>query len=462
VGKLFTRSLEAIRSWGQNLNDVEKKTTDNNLLYSVRAAKMIKDEEEEKEALCEILTTEALRLLRINLEFQDKELSLDEICKFTGIRLLPNYPVRHRLNFIKKSFLVYGLLLDLIVNKPEIIISIVTNLYENYLNLLKENKISANKKFDSFLAQNIRSLLLRNRVLSYYFLAGSNVGDFIFKVCKTLLQKNINDLVKIVEKHGKMIGTLRRDQDSFKAYIQFLDIYSCVLEAPINMYVLSTDVRSLVFSKFQYLQEILKFYRKYYMKLYSEFLSWQKFIENNNNKTDVRNVGEYKKELNFASAFTIYYLMVKTIECIAKGLSKIKTVADTCIDERQKEKEIKLRLKKLIVDYTFNTYTHFCEKVLSKIWSSDWVVIYHHFAFSGKSFSRTVVATLLEETYRLVHKDLEFDLLYHTTLKGNEHTYCNKCKPKIFRIVRCKSIIERWVVYLHGYDDMIWKTKFEK
>jgi hypothetical protein len=54
--------------------------------------------EEEKEAIYKLLTKEALRLLKISLEFQDKGLS-DKFLKISTVRLWPkNY------RFIRKSF----------------------------------------------------------------------------------------------------------------------------------------------------------------------------------------------------------------------------------------------------------------------------------------------------------------------------------------------------------------------
>jgi hypothetical protein len=74
-----------------------------------------------------------------------------------------------------------------------------------------------------------------------------------------------------------------------------------------------------------------------------------------------------------------------------------------------------------------------------------------------------MIASLLGQTYKLIHKDLEFYLLRHTISgKGIEHTYCNRCKPKIFKIVRCKSIVEDWVDNLCGKNSgMVWRNEFE-
>jgi len=413
-------------------------------------------QEEEKEAICKLLATEALSLLRTSLEFQDKIPFPHEILKFSGLRLWSS-SAKQRFNHLLKSSLVSGLLLDLIVNKPEIIVFIITNLYENYLNSLKKNEIHEKSRFHSYLDESIKLLLLENPKLLSYLLVNTSVGKFIFKVCKSILRKNTNDLIETVEKHGTMIGKFLKDFNSFKAYMKFLDVYSCVLEAPVEIFILSNGGNRVVFSNFKYFQKILEFYRKYYKKLYLELELRQKPLAKREGIT------EYEKELEFASVFTIYYLMIKTIECVAKAFSKIKQLTPIYDNDKEEEKQIKLKLNKLIVDYLFHTYTHFCENILIKAWFRDNISFYDYSRFTSVSSIRTMIGSLLGQTYKLTHRDLEFYLLRHTiSRKGIEHTYCNKCKSKIFRIARCKSMVEDWVNNLCGKNSgIVWRNEFE-
>jgi len=413
-------------------------------------------QEEEKEAICKLLATEALSLLRTSLEFQDKIPLPHKILKFSGLRLWSS-SAKQRFNHLLKSSLVSGLLLDLIVNKPEIIVFIITNLYENYLNSLKKNEIHEKSRFHSYLDESIKLLLLENPKLLSYLLVNTSVGKFIFKVCKSILRKNTNDLIETVEKHGTMIGKFLKDFNSFKAYMKFLDVYSCVLEAPVEIFILSNGGNRVVFSNFKYFQKILEFYRKYYKKLYLELELRQK------SPARRENITEYEKELDFAFVFTIYYLMVKTIECVAKAFSKIKQLTPIYDNDKEEEKQIKLKLNKLIVDYLFHTYTHFCENILIKAWFRDNISFYDYSRFTSVSSIRTMIGSLLGQTYKLTHRDLEFYLLRHTiSRKGIEHTYCNKCKSKIFRIARCKSMVEDWVNNLCGKNSgIVWRNEFE-
>ena len=411
---------------------------------------------EEKEVICKLLATEALSLLRTSLEFQDKIPLPHKILKFSGLRLWSS-SAKQRFNHLLKSSLVSGLLLDLIVNKPEIIVFIITNLYENYLNSLKKNEIHEKSRFHSYLDESIKLLLLENPKLLSYLLVNTSVGKFIFKVCKSILRKNTNDLIETVEKHGTMIGKFLKDFNSFKAYMKFLDVYSCVLEAPVEIFILSNGGNRVVFSNFKYFQKILEFYRKYYKKLYLELELRQK------SPARRENITEYEKELDFAFVFTIYYLMVKTIECVAKAFSKIKQLTPIYDNDKEEEKQIKLKLNKLIVDYLFHTYTHFCENILIKAWFRDNISFYDYSRFTSVSSIRTMIGSLLGQTYKLTHRDLEFYLLRHTiSRKGIEHTYCNKCKSKIFRIARCKSMVEDWVNNLCGKNSgIVWRNEFE-
>jgi len=413
-------------------------------------------QEEEKEAICKLLATEALSLLRTSLEFQDKIPLPHKILKFSGLRLWSS-SAKQRFNHLLKSSLVSGLLLDLIVNKPEIIALIITNLYENHLNLLKKNEIHEKSRFQSYLDESIKLLLLENPKLLSYLLVNTSVGKFIFKVCKSILRKNTNDLIETVEKHGTMIGKFLKDSNSFKAYMKFLDVYSCILEAPVEIFILSNGGNRVVFSNFKYFQKILEFYRKYYKKLYLELELRQKPLAKREGIT------EYEKELEFASVFTIYYLMIKTIECVAKAFSKIKQLTPIYDNDKEEEKQIKLKLNKLIVDYLFHTYTHFCENILIKAWFRDNISFYDYSRFTSVSSIRTMIGSLLGQTYKLTHRDLEFYLLRHTiSRKGIEHTYCNKCKSKIFRIARCKSMVEDWVNNLCGKNSgIVWRNEFE-
>jgi len=120
-------------------------------------------------------------------------------------------------------------------------------------------------------------------------------------------------------------------------------------------------------------------------------------------------------------------------------------------------------LNKLIVDYLFHTYTHFCENILIKAWFRDNISFYDYSRFTSVSSIRTMIGSLLGQTYKLTHRDLEFYLLRHTiSRKGIEHTYCNKCKSKIFRIARCKSMVEDWVNNLCGKNSgIVWRNEFE-
>jgi len=417
--------------------------------------------EEEKEAIYKLLTKEALRLLKISLEFQNKK-PPDKFFKTTGIYLWPNSR-KQCIKHVEKSFLVSGLLLDLIINKPKIIVLIVTNLYENHLSLLKENKIGANKRFNSFLAQNIKSLSLRTLADVSYYVINTNASNFIFKVCESLLQKDINRLIETVEEHSPMIGKLLKDFDSFKAYMEFLNVYSCALEALNEIYVEWDENWRTMLEKAEYMLKILEFYKKYYEKLYSELELWQRLFVRNPITNNIIYTLAPKKEQGFAFTFTVYYLMVKTIECIAKTSAKINAVPP--IYGGDKIKEIQTKLKKSIINYLFNIYTHFCENILLKPWheGSKGEGIYRYFVLTSTPAYATVAATLLEQTYKLIHNNLEFDLLYKTFSEDDLNNPYKRCKQKIYRIVRCKSIVRRWIKHLCKYkSDKILGTKFEK
>ena len=417
--------------------------------------------EETKEAIYKLLTKEALRLLKISLDFQDKKPSY-KFFENTGIYLWPNSR-KQCIKHIEKSFLVSGLLLDLIINKPKIIVLIITNLYENHLNLVKENKTSANKRFNSFLAQNIKNLSLRSLTDVSYYVINTNASNFIFKVCESLLQKDTTRLIEIVNEHSPMVGKLLKDFDSFKAYMEFLNIYSCALEALNEIYVEWNENWRTMLQKAEYILKILKFYKKYYEKLYSELELWQGlFVRNPITNRAVSTLAP-KKEEGFAFTFTIYYLMTKTIECIAKTLAKINAV--TPIYGGDRVKEIQTKLKKSIINYLFDTYTHFCENILLKPWceGSRGEGIYRYVVLASTPAYTNVAATLLEQTYKLIHNNLEFDLLYKTFSEDDLNNPYKKCKQKIYRIVRCKCIIRRWIKHLCSHKiDKILGTKFEK
>ena len=401
--------------------------------------------EEEREVIYKLLTKEALRLLKISLDFQDKGLS-NEFLKTATVRLWPKSR-KQRSKHLLKSSLVSGLLLDLIVNKPEIIVLMITDLYENYLNLLKEGKISAGERFSSFLAQNIKSLSLRGLADVFKNVINTNVGHFIFKVCESLLYKNTDDLIQTVKEHSPIVGKLLDDFDSFKAYVEFLNVYSCVLEV-LN----EIRVEWSIYREFMYActLRMLEFYKIYYEKLYSELQWWQRLFLRN----PITNGTEYtfipQKKSSFAFTFTIYYLMVKTIECIAKTSAKIN--AKIPIYGFGSENDIEVKLRKLVIDYLLDTYVHFCENVLLEPWNkgSKGEGIYHYFAFPSTYYYRTVAIDLLKPTYKLIHKNLEFDLLYKTVSGSKPSAYYKGYEQKIYRIAGCKSIIKRWVNYLRG------------
>jgi len=150
----------------------------------------IKMTKEERETLRKILTTEVFRLLTTSLKFQNKNPYSYNILKFAGIYDECYTPWKQRVRYNLKLSLVSGLLLDLIVNKPEIIVSMVADLYKNHLNLLKEGKIDANKRFNSYLAKTIKFLVFRGPTFAAYRLIDNNIGNFIYEVCESLLQKN--------------------------------------------------------------------------------------------------------------------------------------------------------------------------------------------------------------------------------------------------------------------------------
>jgi hypothetical protein len=401
--------------------------------------------EVEKEASRKILTKEALRLLGISLKFQDEGLS-NEFLKIATVRLWPKSR-KQRFKHLLKSSLVSGLLLDLIVNKPEIIVLIITDLYENHLNLLKEGKISANKRFNSFLAQNIKSLSLRGLADIFKYVIDTNVGYFIFRVCESLLWKNTNDLIETVEKHSPIIGKLSKDFDSFKAYMEFLNVYSCVLEVISEIRVRWSEYEEFMFA---YVLRILEFYEMYYKKLYSELQWWQRLFLRNLITNNTEYTLTPKKEQGFAFTFTIYYLMIKTIECIAKISAKINAKISMYSHGGEKSREVKLR--KLVIDYLLYTYVHFCENILLEPWNkgSKGEGICRYFVLPSTYAHRTEAATLLKQTYKLIHKNLEFDLLYKTVSGSDPSKYYTEYKQKIYRIAECKSIIKRWVNYLRG------------
>jgi len=425
--------------------------------------------EDEKKTICKLLAIETLGLLRTSLVFQDKNPYYHNISKFSGISYRYN-SYKLYIKHLKKLSLVSGLLLDLIVNKPEIIISMIANLYENHLNLLKEGKISADKRFSSFLAQNIKVLLSKNiTFLASRSLISTDVNNFIFEVCESLLQKNTDDLIKIVEKQSIIIiKMLLEDEDVFKAYVEFLDIYSFILEVIDQIHISLVSGREIVSPKgSQYVQRTLEFYRKFYKKLYSELELWQKLFKQNTFTVieNIKYIPKLREELNFAFAFTIYYLMVKTIECIARTSAMIIEVTTVNSDDRDKEINIKTQLKKLIIDCLLDTYMHFCENVLLDPWCKDSVGngIYRCFSSTHIPSYRTVAATLLEQAYKSIHKDLEFDLLYQTIWGKTPDNLYKDYKLEIFRIVRCKSIIKKWVrSYLCHDNKAIWETNFEK
>jgi len=417
--------------------------------------------EEEREAIYKLLTTEAFRLLKISLDFQDKKPSYKFLKIASGFPW-PNFP-KQRVKHVKKSFLVSGLLLDLIVNKPEIIVLIITNLYENHLNLVKENKISTNKKFHSFLAQNIKNSSTIGLAYVSYGIINTNVDNFVFKVCESLIQKDTNRLIETVEEHSPMIRKLLKDFDSFKAYMEFLNVYSCTLEALNEIYLLQGQNYMTMSSKPEYVIKILEFYKKYYEKLYSELQLWQKFhVRNPANNAPYVLIP--RKELSFAFTFTIYYLMTKTIECVTKASAQINALMPIRGNDSDKEIETKLKLRKAIIDYLFDTYVHFCENVLLEPWreGSGGEGIYRYFVLPSTPARRTVAATLLEPTYKLIHKELEFDLLYNSITKNNPNNPYKEYKQKIYEIVTCKSIIDRWIDCLFHNNNLIWEAKFEK
>jgi hypothetical protein len=432
----------------------------------------IKVTKEEKETLRKILTTEVLRLLTTSLKFQDKSPYSYNILKFAGIYDECYTPWKQRVRYNLKLSLVSGLLLDLIVNKPEIIVSMVADLYENHLNLLKEGKIDANKRFNSYLAKTIKFLVFRGPTFAAYRLIDNNIGNFIYEVCESLLQKNTNDLIKTVEKYSNIvIEMLLKDFDSFEAYMEFLRVYSCVLEALNEIYILSIGSYETILLKPEHVLKILEFYKKYYEKLYSELQLWQKLFDQNvnNDTTVIENtpyISKPRKESNFAFAFTIYYLITKTIECVAKASLEIRMAVGIRTNDTKEKRELKLKsnLDKLIIDYLVDTYVHFCENVLLEPWreGSKGEGIYRYFVLPSTPARKTVAATLLEPTYKLIHKELEFDLLYNSITKNNPNNPYKEYKQKIYEIVTCKSIIDRWIDCLFHNNNLIWEAKFEK
>ena len=419
--------------------------------------------EEEREAIYKLLATEALRLLKISLEFQDKKPSY-EFLKIASIGPRWISSRKQHMKRIEKSFLVCSLLLDLIVNKPEIIVFMITNLYENHLNLVKERKISTNKKFHSFLAQNIKSSSIRSLDYVSYYTIDTNVGNFIFKVCESLLSKNTHVLIQTVKEHSQMIEKLSEDFDSFKAYMEFLNVYSCVIEALYEIYLSGGQNYMIMSSKPEYVIKILEFYKKYYEKLYSELRLWHEtFIRNPITNNTMYTLTPRKKQ-SFAFTFTIYYLMIKTIECIVRASAKINALMPIRGNDSDKEIETKLKLRKSIIDYLFDTYVHFCENVLLEPWREGSVGegIYRYFVLPSTPARKTVAATLLEPTYKLIHKELEFDLLYNAITKNNPDNPYKEYKQKIYEIVTCKSIIDRWIDCLFHNNNLIWEAKFEK
>jgi len=430
--------------------------------------------EDEKKTICKLLIAEVFRLLKTSLKFQDKEpLSHSfEILKFAGIDDRSYVPLEHRVKYNLKLSIVSSLLLDLIINKPEIIVLMVTDLYENHLNLIKEGKIGANKRFNSFLAQVIKLLIFRGPTFVSHRLIGNNIGNFIFEVCESLLQKNTNDLIKTVEKHGSIImKTLLKDYDSFQAYTEFLGVYSHALETLNEIYILSFGSYSTILSEPEYVIRILEFYKKYYEKLYSELQWWQKlFIQNisadiTTTEKNALHTTKPRKESNFAFAFTFYYLMTKTIECIAKASFRIRGAIAIRSDDRKKERELKLKsnLDKLIIDYLLDTYVHFCENILLEPWrkGSGGEGIYRYFVLPSTPARKIIGSILLEKTYELIHKDPHFDFIYSMISEyGNKYHYAD-CEQKIYRIVTCRGIIEQWMHYLRGDADIVLKTIIE-
>ena len=431
----------------------------------------IKVTKEEKETLRKILTTEVLRLLTTSLKFQDKSPYSYNILKFAGIYDECYTPWKQRVRYNLKLSLVSGLLLDLIVNKPEIIVSMVADLYENHLNLLKEGKIDANKRFNSYLAKTIKFLVFRGPTFAAYRLIDNNIGNFIYEVCESLLQKNTNDLIKTVEKYSNIvIEMLLKDFDSFEAYMEFLRVYSCVLEALNEIYILSIGSYETILLKPEHVLKILEFYKKYYEKLYSELQLWQKLFDQNvnNDTTVIENtpyISKPRKESNFAFAFTIYYLITKTIECVAKASLEIRMAVGIRTNDTKEKRELKLKsnLDKLIIDYLVDTYVHFCENVLLEPWreGSKGEGIYRYFVLPSTPARKTVGSILLEKTYELIHKDPHFDHIYSMiSIYGSKYHYAD-CESKIYRIVRCRGIIEPWIHYLRGDADIVLKTLIE-
>jgi len=431
----------------------------------------IKMTKEERETLRKILTTEVFRLLTTSLKFQNKNPYSYNILKFAGIYDECYTPWKQRVRYNLKLSLVSGLLLDLIVNKPEIIVSMVADLYKNHLNLLKEGKIDANKRFNSYLAKTIKFLVFRGPTFAAYRLIDNNIGNFIYEVCESLLQKNTNDLIKTVEKYSSiLIEMLLKDFDSFEAYMEFLRVYSCVLEALNEIYILSIGSYETILLKPEHVLKILEFYKKYYEKLYSELQLWQKLFDQNvnNDTTVIENtpyISKPRKESNFAFAFTIYYLITKTIECVAKASLEIRVAVSIRTNDTKEKRELKLKsnLDKLIIDYLLDTYVHFCENILLEPWckGSKGESIYRYFVLPSTPARRTVGAILLEKTYELIHKDPHFDFIYSMISKyGNKYRYAD-CEQKIYRIVTCRGIIEPWIHYLRGDADIVLKTLIE-
>jgi hypothetical protein len=231
--------------------------------------------------------------------------------------------------------------------------------------------------------------------------------------------------------------------------MEFLNVYSCVLEVLNEIRVRWSIYEELMYA---HVLRILEFYKIYYGKLYSELQWWQRLFLRNPITNNTEYILTPQKKSSFAFTFTIYYLMMKTIECVAKTSAKIN--AEIPIYGFGGEDDTEVKLRKLVIDYLLDTYVHFCENVLLEPWNkgSKGESICRYFASPSTYYHRTVAVNLLKPTYKLIHKNLEFDLLYKTVSGSDPSAYYKGYEQKIYRIAACKSIIKRWINYLRGHN----------
>lgn len=338
-----------IRFWGQNLKSNEDKTIDNNFTPLHTTILPVT----RTNPYLDLILKEVIYVIKTHKEIESKKKNI--ITKMLNSVIYGNHDYEYMNKELHRIWLFMRCLMDLIVNKSEIIGYMINEICEDKI---KENSRLSN----AWRSYSLLALLWSLQPCVKLFNPQSVQVTFLTEPCYELRKKSIYDLENIITKFVLNKEEKYTLNDLHPVYIdgigEFLEIYTYPLQHVLvdivekywtyklpKLINQKTDILKVTPEIAKFTKKVLQFYKNFYKKINKEFENFER-----NNISEKNNI----------VPFIYYYLSTTIIKSLSWMIIHIYTqLFGNCGEFRNWH-----TFAKFFIYPLYKVYDNFCKKLI--------------------------------------------------------------------------------------------------